>query len=100
MVLAAALSVQFGAALGATLFDTLGPGGASLLRQAFAAVILLALWRPRPRDYDAAALRLPPRLWPPPRARETGVFPGGAPPPPFGGVGPPGLCPRARGGGG
>jgi inner membrane transporter RhtA len=57
-VLAAAVSVQFGAALGATLFDELGPGGASLLRQAFAAAILLALWRPRIRSYDAAALRL------------------------------------------
>jgi inner membrane transporter RhtA len=58
MVMAAAVSVQFGAALGATLFDELGPGGASLLRQAFAAAILLALWRPRIRSYDAAALRL------------------------------------------
>jgi inner membrane transporter RhtA len=58
MVLAAALSVQFGAALGATLFDTLGPGGASLLRQFFAAVVLLALWRPRVRAYPASALRL------------------------------------------
>jgi inner membrane transporter RhtA len=58
MVLAAAVSVQFGAALGATLFDELGPGGASLLRQAFAAAILLALWRPRVRTYGWPALRL------------------------------------------
>jgi inner membrane transporter RhtA len=58
MVVTAAMSVQFGAALGATLFDTLGPGGASLLRQAFAAIVLLAIWRPRVRSYDAAALRL------------------------------------------
>ena len=58
MVVTAAMSVQFGAALGATLFDTLGPGGASLLRQVFAAVILLAIWRPRVRSYDASALRL------------------------------------------
>jgi inner membrane transporter RhtA len=58
MVLAAATSVQFGAALGATLFDTLGPGGASLLRQFFAAVVLLAVWRPRVRSYSASALRL------------------------------------------
>jgi inner membrane transporter RhtA len=58
MVIVAAISVQFGAALGSTLFDTLGPGGASLLRQGFAAVILLALWRPRIRAHDAAALRL------------------------------------------
>jgi inner membrane transporter RhtA len=58
MVMAAAVSVQFGAALGATLFDELGPGGASLLRQVFAAAILLALWRPRLRSYSPAALRL------------------------------------------
>jgi inner membrane transporter RhtA len=58
MVIAAATSVQFGAAFGATLFDTLGPGGASLLRQGFAAIVLLALWRPRVRSYDARALRL------------------------------------------
>jgi inner membrane transporter RhtA len=58
MVLTAALSVQFGAALGFTLFDTLGPGGASLVRQAFAALILLALWRPRVRSHSASALRL------------------------------------------
>jgi inner membrane transporter RhtA len=58
MVLAAALSVQFGAALGATLFDTLGPGGASLLRQAFAGAVLVAVWRPRVRAYSASDLRL------------------------------------------
>jgi inner membrane transporter RhtA len=58
MVMVAAVSVQFGAALGATLFDELGPGGASLLRQAFAAAILLGLWRPRLRSYSPAALRL------------------------------------------
>jgi inner membrane transporter RhtA len=58
MVMAAAVSVQFGAALGTTLFDDLGPGGASLLRQVFAAAILLALWRPRVRSYEPAALRL------------------------------------------
>jgi inner membrane transporter RhtA len=58
MVMAAAVSVQFGAALGTTLFDELGPGGASLLRQVFAAAILLALWRPRVRSYPPAALKL------------------------------------------
>jgi inner membrane transporter RhtA len=58
MVMAAAVSVQFGAALGTTLFDELGPGGASLLRQAFAAAILLSLWRPRVRSYGWPALRL------------------------------------------
>src|SRR4051794_34506012 len=54
----ASTSVQFGAALGATLFDTLGPGGASLLRQGFAAVVLLAIWRPRLGAHPASALRL------------------------------------------
>ncbi|MEA2324892.1 MAG: inner rane transporter RhtA [Solirubrobacteraceae bacterium] len=58
MVIAAAMSIQFGAALGATLFDDVGPAGASLLRLLFAAVILVALWRPRVRAYDRGALRL------------------------------------------
>jgi inner membrane transporter RhtA len=58
LVIIASTSVQFGAALGATLFDTLGPGGASLLRQGFAAVVLLAIWRPRLGAHPAAALRL------------------------------------------
>jgi inner membrane transporter RhtA len=46
-VLGATISVQFGAALAATLFDQLGPGGTVWVRLVFAAVILLALWRPR-----------------------------------------------------
>jgi inner membrane transporter RhtA len=58
LVIAAAMSIQFGAAFGATLFDEVGPGGASLVRLAFAAVILVALWRPRVRSYDREALRL------------------------------------------
>jgi inner membrane transporter RhtA len=60
LVLAAAASVQFGAALAKTLFDDLGPGGTVLLRVALAAALLLALWRPRigghpPRDLALAA---------------------------------------------
>jgi len=47
LVLGAATSVQFGAALAATLFDQLGPGGTVWLRLLFAALILVALWRPR-----------------------------------------------------
>ena len=39
-------SVQLGSALATTLFDELGPGGAVFLRSAFAAVVMLALWRP------------------------------------------------------
>jgi inner membrane transporter RhtA len=46
LVVAGATSVQFGAALAATIFDELGPGGAAVLRLGFAAVILLAIWRP------------------------------------------------------
>jgi inner membrane transporter RhtA len=47
LVVAAVTSLQFGAGFAVTLFDELGPGGAVFLRQAFAAVVLLALWRPR-----------------------------------------------------
>jgi inner membrane transporter RhtA len=39
--------VQFGAAIATKLFDSVGPGGAVLLRLASAALLLLALWRPR-----------------------------------------------------
>jgi len=46
MVLAAAGSLQVGAAFAVTLFDDLGPGGAAFLRLAFAAVVLWAIWRP------------------------------------------------------
>jgi inner membrane transporter RhtA len=55
MVLAAASSLQVGAAFAVTLFDDLGPAGAAFLRLAFAAIILLAIWRPR----LAGDLRLP-----------------------------------------
>lgn len=51
-------SVQFGAALATTLFDELGPSGTTLLRLLIAAVILMAIWRPDPRAYDHAQLRL------------------------------------------
>lgn len=49
LVLAAASSVQFGAAIAATLFDDLGPAGTSVLRVGLAALILMAVWRPRLR---------------------------------------------------
>ena len=51
-------SVQFGAALAATLFDDLGPSGTTLLRLAIAAAILMLAWRPDPRAYASAELRL------------------------------------------
>jgi inner membrane transporter RhtA len=47
LVVVAAVSPQIGAAFAVTLFDDLGPAGAAFLRLAFAAAILLAIWRPR-----------------------------------------------------
>ena len=55
LVVVACVSPQLGAALAVTLFDELGPAGAAFLRLAFAAIILLAIWRPR----LAGDLRLP-----------------------------------------
>ncbi len=46
MVLGGIFSVQLGSALVTTVFDDLGPGGAVLLRTFFAAIVLIALWRP------------------------------------------------------
>ena len=47
LIVAAAVSPQLGAALAVTLFDQLGPAGAAFLRLAFAAIVLLVIWRPR-----------------------------------------------------
>jgi inner membrane transporter RhtA len=58
LVLCGVTSIQFGAALAATMFDDLGAAGTSLLRLGFAAVILVALMRPRVRGRSAADLRL------------------------------------------
>jgi inner membrane transporter RhtA len=58
LVLGGVTSIQFGAALAATLFSRAGPAGTAFVRVAFAAVILVALVRPRPRDYPRAQLRL------------------------------------------
>jgi inner membrane transporter RhtA len=58
LVLGAVTSVQFGAALAKTLFDDLGPGGTVFLRVLFAALLLLALWRPRVAGHSRADLRL------------------------------------------
>jgi inner membrane transporter RhtA len=55
LVAIAAVSPQVGAAFAISLFDDLSPAGAAFLRLAFAAVILLAIWRPR----LAGDLRLP-----------------------------------------
>ncbi len=47
LVLAAIASTQFGAAIAKGLFDEVGPAGIVFLRVAFAALVLLLLWRPR-----------------------------------------------------
>lgn len=49
LVVGAIGSVQFGAALAATLFARVGPDGAVFLRLVSASIVLLAVWRPRLR---------------------------------------------------
>lgn len=58
LVITAIVSIQFGAALAATLFDRLPPGAVSALRLGLAAIILLALWRPWRTAHTPRALRL------------------------------------------
>lgn len=58
LVLGAASSVQFGAALAVKLFAHLGPAGASALRVGLGAVVLMAVWRPGVRGVPRADLRL------------------------------------------
>lgn len=53
LVLSGITSVQFGSAVADGLFGAVGPGGAVLLRLAFASVVLLAIWRPRVRSLQA-----------------------------------------------
>jgi inner membrane transporter RhtA len=57
-VLISVSSVQFGSAVGKTLFDEVGPAGAVFARVALGAVILLALWRPRVRGHSREDLLL------------------------------------------
>jgi inner membrane transporter RhtA len=49
LVLSAIVSVQLGSALATKLFAQVGPSGAVLLRLASAAIVLVAVWRPRLR---------------------------------------------------
>ncbi len=56
--MAAAGSIQFGAAFAVTLFDSLGPGGTTLARLGWAAALLLVVWRPKLRGQPPGALRL------------------------------------------
>ena len=57
LVFGGIVSVQVGAAFATTLFDEVGPGGTVLLRIAFAAVLLLAIWRPALRLASRGAAR-------------------------------------------
>src|SRR4051794_17302157 len=56
LVLVGIASVQWGAAIATTLFDDVGPGGTVMMRIVFAAVILVALWRPSLRGDDSRDL--------------------------------------------
>jgi inner membrane transporter RhtA len=58
LVVVAVTSLQFGAGFAVTLFDELGPAGAAFLRLAIAAVVLVAMWRPRVRGHPPADLRI------------------------------------------
>jgi len=55
LVLGGVVSVQFGAALAATLVPEIGAGGSVLLRIGIAAIILFAVVRPRLRGHDRRA---------------------------------------------
>jgi inner membrane transporter RhtA len=57
LVMTGVISVQLGAAIATTLFDQLGPGGTVLLRTAFAAAVLLAIFRPVADTLRGATLR-------------------------------------------
>ena len=58
LVLLAVTSLQVGAAFAVELFDELGPAGAAFGRLGFAALILVAIWRPRLRGHPAGDLRV------------------------------------------
>jgi inner membrane transporter RhtA len=58
LVLGAIASVQFGAAIAATLFARIGPGGTVFLRLLFGTVVLLIAWRPQLRGHSREELAL------------------------------------------
>jgi inner membrane transporter RhtA len=58
LVLVAVSSVQFGAALAKSLFDEVGAGGTVFLRVLFAAIVLVAVWRPAVAGRSPADWRL------------------------------------------
>lgn len=51
LVFLSIISVQLGAAIAKSLFQTIGSGGTVLLRVGFAAIVLLLVWRPPLREY-------------------------------------------------
>jgi inner membrane transporter RhtA len=55
LVMLSIFSVQLGAAIAKTLFDSLGPGGTVFLRIAFASLVLLVLVRPKLGGHDRNA---------------------------------------------
>jgi inner membrane transporter RhtA len=58
LVVAGVATAQFGAGFAVTLFDELGSSGAVFLRLAVAAIVLLAIWRPRVAGHPLADLRV------------------------------------------
>ena len=50
-------SVQIGSAVATTLFDQFGPAGTVLVRTLFAAIVLLAIWRPATSSLQGGAMR-------------------------------------------
>jgi inner membrane transporter RhtA len=58
LVILPIFSVQLGAALAKSLFDSLGPGGTVFLRIAFAALVLFLLVRPKLGGHDRAGYLL------------------------------------------
>jgi inner membrane transporter RhtA len=54
LVLFSIISVQLGAAIAKSLFDSLGPGGTVFARITFAALVLVLLVRPKLRGHDRA----------------------------------------------
>jgi inner membrane transporter RhtA len=58
LVLLGIASVQFGAALAKGLFDEIGAGGTVFLRVFFAAIVLVAIWRPSLRGHGRRDIRL------------------------------------------
>jgi inner membrane transporter RhtA len=56
-VLGGVVSVQIGAAVATTLFDDVGPVGTVMLRLGFAAVVLVAIWRPALAGVRGSRLR-------------------------------------------